>query len=331
MKQSTQATCYVCGSRMNDSLGDPLCETRDHVMPKALGGPGTAENIELCCLRCNQIKNDNPPTVSVFVATGMARRLEAQGVAESGSSAVKYEKERNRAVLTFVLSSSQKKVSIYITTKDFPYRREYADNTAVLGYKSDVTKALSYFRNLMSERLGPIKDKHASDPMIKIDKEGSVAVDVLTYKDPSAISSQELQLLAVRRLSSEFGCNPQVVGESLWKLSFTKKSYIQVAGSPNGLLLAEQKLVSGPQHCPTIGTIKQAINRVNIKTFANGTVQTANKAHCHFCNSNVPGAAAGSGHIICNHCMSSLQRYFDIQKQLAVLVAGQGGTLNEFQ
>lgn len=329
MKQSTQATCYICGSRMNNSSGDPLCETRDHVMPKALGGPGTAENIELCCLRCNQIKNDNPPTVSVFVATGMARRLEAQGVAASGSSTVKYEKEKNRAILTFVMFFNQKKVSIYITTKDFPYRREYADNTAVLGYKSDVTKALSYFRSLMSDRLAPVKDTHASDPMIKIDKEGSVAVDVATYKDPSAISSQELQLLAVRRLSSEFGCNPQVVGESLWKLSFTKKSYIQVAGSPNGLLLAEQKLVSGPQHCPTIGTIKHTIARINAQTFADGARQSGQKASCRFCSSSVPGATAGDGHIICNHCMSSLQRYFDIQKQLAVLVAGQGGTLNE--
>lgn len=45
--------CHYCGSSS---------ETRDHVVPKALGGKNGTYNAVPCCLNCNQEKADEWPT-----------------------------------------------------------------------------------------------------------------------------------------------------------------------------------------------------------------------------------------------------------------------------
>lgn len=43
--------CPYCGRRM--AYKPPLQSTKDHICPKAWGGPDDAENIRVVCYRCN--------------------------------------------------------------------------------------------------------------------------------------------------------------------------------------------------------------------------------------------------------------------------------------
>jgi 5-methylcytosine-specific restriction endonuclease McrA len=42
--------CVYCG------CSEPLYLTVDHKIPKALGGKNTPDNLQTCCIVCNQIK-----------------------------------------------------------------------------------------------------------------------------------------------------------------------------------------------------------------------------------------------------------------------------------
>jgi hypothetical protein len=61
-------TCYLCGTSVDrhSSPLDPLYPTLDHVMPLALGGTHTADNLRLACRACNMAKGASflvpPPT-----------------------------------------------------------------------------------------------------------------------------------------------------------------------------------------------------------------------------------------------------------------------------
>lgn len=53
--------CYLCGQSVDQSAPviDPLYPTLDHVMPLALGGTHTADNLRLACRACNVSKGAN--------------------------------------------------------------------------------------------------------------------------------------------------------------------------------------------------------------------------------------------------------------------------------
>jgi hypothetical protein len=48
--------CYYCESKLNDSKHGKLRKTRDHVVPKVLGGKGTGNYVP-CCWECNSKKD----------------------------------------------------------------------------------------------------------------------------------------------------------------------------------------------------------------------------------------------------------------------------------
>lgn len=46
--------CYWCGRHTYlSNATSPQAATRDHVIPKSLGGPGSMDNIVLACRACN--------------------------------------------------------------------------------------------------------------------------------------------------------------------------------------------------------------------------------------------------------------------------------------
>ena len=49
--------CAYCGKAFDDARR----RTRDHVIPKALGGSRSANNIVPACLDCNQLKGSHTP------------------------------------------------------------------------------------------------------------------------------------------------------------------------------------------------------------------------------------------------------------------------------
>jgi 5-methylcytosine-specific restriction endonuclease McrA len=54
-------TCHYCGERFDQS-DKHLRPTRDHIIPRALGGPDDFWNIQRSCARCNTKKKDDWPT-----------------------------------------------------------------------------------------------------------------------------------------------------------------------------------------------------------------------------------------------------------------------------
>lgn len=78
--------CAYCGDIMVVMTGDEFNArpdlranraTRDHVTPRALGGPDDLENIVAACWDCNCIKGNIPPRVFVrWIQHGQARGLE---------------------------------------------------------------------------------------------------------------------------------------------------------------------------------------------------------------------------------------------------------------
>ena len=50
--------CHICGSPVEPGLGhpDPMSASLDHVVPLALGGPHSPENVALSHLACNLSK-----------------------------------------------------------------------------------------------------------------------------------------------------------------------------------------------------------------------------------------------------------------------------------
>lgn len=58
MTRKIKATCAYCGrALLHESARSVLARTRDHVVPKHLGGQRTVE----CCYACNQMKGDMTP------------------------------------------------------------------------------------------------------------------------------------------------------------------------------------------------------------------------------------------------------------------------------
>lgn len=51
-----KGVCGICGREVRRDR--PATWTRDHIVPKSKGGPGTDNNIRLAHWRCNQIKSD---------------------------------------------------------------------------------------------------------------------------------------------------------------------------------------------------------------------------------------------------------------------------------
>jgi 5-methylcytosine-specific restriction endonuclease McrA len=49
-------TCQYCGNKLSNSTG-----TRDHIMPKSLGGPNSWSNLVACCWPCQEKKADRHP------------------------------------------------------------------------------------------------------------------------------------------------------------------------------------------------------------------------------------------------------------------------------
>lgn len=55
--------CYLCGGTMlfeSRLHSDPRYATMEHVLPRALGGMTTWENMRLACFECNNDKKDTP-------------------------------------------------------------------------------------------------------------------------------------------------------------------------------------------------------------------------------------------------------------------------------
>lgn len=60
--------CYICGNVITaDSSLPSSMLTRDHIIPKALGGCNSDGNVLNCCRRCNLLKAANPPTPLTFL------------------------------------------------------------------------------------------------------------------------------------------------------------------------------------------------------------------------------------------------------------------------
>lgn len=51
--------CHICGKGGFDPRSKARRATRDHVIPRSRGGPGTDDNIRLAHWRCNQLKGDS--------------------------------------------------------------------------------------------------------------------------------------------------------------------------------------------------------------------------------------------------------------------------------
>ena len=51
--------CYCARAMCAKRPGDyhrPDAATRDHILPKALGGTLAADNVRICCQRCNELR-----------------------------------------------------------------------------------------------------------------------------------------------------------------------------------------------------------------------------------------------------------------------------------
>lgn len=79
--------CYLCGGPVmkNAPEGHPRAPTRDHVVPRAKGGPNHNQNLRLAHYRCNQERATRPPEKFIKVKqkkspwkTEMERRRKAR-------------------------------------------------------------------------------------------------------------------------------------------------------------------------------------------------------------------------------------------------------------
>lgn len=52
IKQSS-GRCHYCNRRTNRTVGSPLQATREHVVPRSMGGPNSINNYVLACADCN--------------------------------------------------------------------------------------------------------------------------------------------------------------------------------------------------------------------------------------------------------------------------------------
>ncbi|AXH46940.1 HNH endonuclease [Mycobacterium phage Aminay] len=55
--------CHICGCEIDYRAGhlDPRSFTIDHIVPLALGGEDTLDNLAAACRKCNRDKSDTPP------------------------------------------------------------------------------------------------------------------------------------------------------------------------------------------------------------------------------------------------------------------------------
>ena len=49
--------CPYCGSLMG-GYGQPHSRSRDHIVPRAWGGPNRSDNIRIVCARCNLLRGE---------------------------------------------------------------------------------------------------------------------------------------------------------------------------------------------------------------------------------------------------------------------------------
>jgi len=86
MGQGKRLLCTYCLCELVTRQGKkPNTATLDHVIPHALGGPNSADNLVTCCARCNTLRQDK--TIREFVAIltelginpkGCYKRIQAQ-------------------------------------------------------------------------------------------------------------------------------------------------------------------------------------------------------------------------------------------------------------
>lgn len=54
LRWRTMVCCYWCGWDFRTATRDPMRKrTREHLVPKSLGGPATNENLVAACYNCN--------------------------------------------------------------------------------------------------------------------------------------------------------------------------------------------------------------------------------------------------------------------------------------
>lgn len=60
--------CHYCGKEFDRNI-EKLCPTRDHIVPRALGGRDALVNIVIACRGCNERKSDRWPTCTCTKCT----------------------------------------------------------------------------------------------------------------------------------------------------------------------------------------------------------------------------------------------------------------------
>lgn len=73
--------CWWCGRRVfygRDYRGDPTQATREHVVPKSIGGSGAKQNVVVACASCNSTRSSQTDWVPYIqlnnVGTSIPRR-----------------------------------------------------------------------------------------------------------------------------------------------------------------------------------------------------------------------------------------------------------------
>lgn len=59
--QANTKTCHYCGDEMSSAhWGLPDSATKEHIVPKSIGGAGHLTNIVIVCKKCNEKRGDGP-------------------------------------------------------------------------------------------------------------------------------------------------------------------------------------------------------------------------------------------------------------------------------
>ncbi len=337
--------CYICGCECDNPHHPESSATIDHVMPRMLGGSNTAENKATACLRCNRLKNGNPPVMLTFYAVLLARTMESHGWVVPGSSKVICNENADAVNIEVAMPGSGQRQQISFGTKDGSVVRSYSG-------QSDLTPALKRKITLATKevtaRLESISEvREFSNQTLIVGTDGKLSVDVkpkakelsaeLDWPSKTCASgpamagtekyevdkpvSEETQghiaeLKAVETVAFELKAKLTCCGNRGYKLNFTKKSYIQLLALADRIAITTIHLVSGAQHCPSEGVIRSTIAHVNDKFYRN----SIDVHKCPFCGEPVFGAIPGKGTVVCKACVKAIKQYLNVQQQLTKMM-----------
>lgn len=308
------ASCYICGRPFGVNKGAPDSRTVDHIRPKCLGGKTLEANCAAACLRCNQLKAGNPPVHVVLVATAIARTLEECAIILAGSTLLSYDAENRRSVLSVVQAGTEVRDTLIVDTEVDPFRLTYGNPGS---WKPSMKRAITL--KLKAVRLWCESNPY-SDIVPKFDTVATGYFDSVLAKPAESFTPTRFVPVcdALAWFARKLNGIISSTEPGLFKVNFTKKSYVLIGETDSGIHLLSRKLVSAPAHCPSEQVIEAVLESANEKYY--GVRSSVTNTTCHLCGERVDGANAGTGFVVCSGCITQLQSYFEVQVRLTKLI-----------